>query len=332
MNMKKYVLFILILLSFCSFSYSETVKIKNIARILGQEIYIEGYGLVVGLKGTGDTLKNYSTSKSISEYLKKMGLEVDPTNFQARNSASVIVSAKINPNLKKGVTFDVNVASIFDARSLEGGFLVRTPLKDSNGNVVAFAQGVIVSPKGSIKTTGIIPSGGLLENDLSQSFVKNNKVALVFEGVSPSVVSKVVNVLKNNFAKISIQVVDSSLVEIEIPEEYQGNELEFLSKVMETEVEIVDEAFVVIDQKSSTVVITGDIKLYPLTISYKGMKIVFSEMTSFLEYGEIYTIPSNNLKDFVDTLSKIGVKAEDLIQILLLMKEAGALKARFIVK
>ncbi|MCX8096049.1 MAG: flagellar basal body P-ring protein FlgI [Spirochaetes bacterium] len=324
--------FLLILILILKFSqaYSDTIKVKNISRIVGgEEIQVYGYGLVVGLKGTGDTTKNLPTSQSIVEYLRGFGIEVSHTNFQSRNTASVVVSARIPPNLKRGTLFDVNVSSIFDARSLEGGILVNTPLRDNEGNIVAFAQGAIVTPKGSVRTTGIVPNGGVLLSNYTDNVFEDGKVKIAFENVSPSTVNSVVKLIKENFEGVNVYPTDIYTIEVEIPKAFEGNEIEFVSRIMELEVELIDEAIVVIDQKSSSIVITGNPKVYPVSISYKGMKVEFGDFGNFFERGEVYTIPTNNLRDFVDTLSKLGIKSEDLIQILILMKEAGAIKSRF---
>ncbi|MCX8028550.1 MAG: flagellar basal body P-ring protein FlgI [Brevinematales bacterium] len=311
--------------------YSESLKIKDIARIVGSDsIQVYGYSVVVGLKGTGDTSKNYATSLSIIEHLRKFGIDISHTNIQMRNTAFVLVSARIPSNFKKGTTFDVNVSSIFDARSLEGGFLITTPLKDSEGNVVAYAQGSVITPKGNVKTTGIVPNGGLVSVDLGTSSIDQGSFRLFFENLSPPSINGVIKLLKENFEKINIKVIDVNTLEIEIPQEFQGNEFDFVSRVMDTEVSIPDESFVVIDQRSSSIIITGNPRVYNTSISYKGMRIEFGEL-NFFERGEVYYIPSNYLKDFVDHLSKLGVKSDDLIQILLLMKEAGAIRSRFIV-
>ncbi|MEN2997563.1 MAG: flagellar basal body P-ring protein FlgI [Brevinematia bacterium] len=327
----RYCLVIVLLFITGLLAYSETVKLKEIATVCVGEELIQGYGLVVGLKGTGDSTRNYSTAKTISDHLREFGLDVAPTNFFARNSASVVVSARISRNLREGVSFDVNVSSLFDARSLEGGFLLKTPLKDSEGRIVGFAQGNVTTPKGSVRTTGVVPNGGILVLDLGSEF-ENRVLKISFDNVSPSTVNLAVKSLREKFSGLNVRVVNLSCLEVEVPEEFQGNEFEFIAKLMETEVDVLEEAFVVVDQKSATVVITGDVKLYPVSVSYKGMKVISSEFGTFFESGEIYSIPSTSLKGFVDALSKIGVKAEDLIQILLLMRDAGGIKARFIVK
>ncbi len=329
--MKKYFSLVILLITF-SVSYSETIKVKDVAKILEENIQLQGYGLVVGLKGTGDSLKNISTANRISEHLKELGIDIAPTNFQARNTASVIVSAKIPKNLEKGSSFNVDVSSIFDARSLEGGFLIKTPLKDASGNVVAIAQGNIITPKSGIKTTGIIPDGGITISNLYNDQTSIDKVYLFFETSSPATINNFINKVKEIFNGIEISLLNLKTVKISIPSEFIKNPLDFISKVMDIELDMIEESYVLIDQKSYTIVITGDVKLYPTSISYKGMKITFSDITTFIEGGEIYKIPSTNLKDFVDGLSKIGIKAEDLIQILLLMKEAGSIKSKFIVR
>lgn len=331
--MKAKTLYTLLLIFVTMNASPNTVKIKNISEIyIGEEIQANGYGIVIGLKGTGDSPKNFSTAKSISEYLETLGITINPTNFIARNSASVIVSAKISPMSVKGTTIDVNVASIFDARSIEGGILLKTPLKDNNGRIVAFAQGNIITPKIGSKTSGIIPNGGIVIEDISEDFLKDQKLKLSFKNVSYNTINLAIKKIKENFPNVKINILTSDTIEIEIPNIYRNNEMEFIATIMELEIEITEEEFVAIDSKNNTVVITGNVKLYPVSISYKGMKITFSEFGGFIESGEIFSIPSTDLKEFVDQLSKIGIKSEDLISILLLMKEIGAIKAKFVVK
>ncbi|MGC8964630.1 MAG: flagellar basal body P-ring protein FlgI [Brevinematia bacterium] len=331
--LKKSLPLVLIILIFTSNIYSEKVKIKDISKIVGlDEIQVYGYGIVIGLKGTGDNPKNQTTAENIIKQLKELGVEVIQTNFQTRNIASVIVSGKISPLAKKGITFDVNVSSILDARSLEGGFLISAPLKDNQNNILAFASGSLITPKTGIKTTATIPNGGTLLSNLSSNLFEDNSIKLFFENSSPNTLNKVINALKEQMGNLNIKATDISTLEIEIPEEFKGKEVSFISQIMETEIDLEDEAVIVIDPRNNTLVITGDVRLYNVSIAYKGMKIELSELGGFFESGEIYKIPSNNLSEFISTLSKIGVKAEDLINIISLMKEAGAIKGKLLVK
>jgi len=331
--MKLKTVYLFIFLSLSINSLSETIKIKHISDIyIGEEIQVNGYGVVIGLKGTGDSPKNFSTAKSISEYIESLGISINPTNFIARNSASVIVSARIPPLALKGMSIDINVASIFDARSIEGGILLKTPLKDNEGRIIALAQGNIIVPKSGTKTSGIIPNGGVIVEDISKNFFKDQKLKLSFKNVSHLTINLAIKKIKENFQNVRINFLTPETIEIEIPNEFKGNEIEFIAAIMESEIETLEEEIVAIDSKNNTVVITGNVKLYPMSISYKGMKITFSEFGGLIESGEIYTIPSTDLKEFVDHISKIGIKSEDLITILLLMKEIGAIKAKFVVK
>ncbi|MGC8869946.1 MAG: flagellar basal body P-ring protein FlgI, partial [Brevinematia bacterium] len=192
--LKKSLPLVLIILIFTSNIYSEKVKIKDISKIVGlDEIQVYGYGIVIGLKGTGDNPKNQTTAENIIKQLKELGVEVIQTNFQTRNIASVIVSGKISPLAKKGITFDVNVSSILDARSLEGGFLISAPLKDNQNNILAFASGSLITPKTGIKTTATIPNGGTLLSNLSSNLFEDNSIKLFFENSSPNTLNKVIN-------------------------------------------------------------------------------------------------------------------------------------------
>ena len=309
----------------------ESVKVRDIAKIVGlEEIQVSGYGVVVGLRGTGDNIKNEITRTSIMNYLNNLGINVNSTNISSKNIASVIVTGKISPFSKSGMTFDVNVLSIFDARSLEGGFLLKTLLKDIDGNIVGIAQGTIITPKSGIKTSGNIPVGGIVISNISKNFLQNGKIRLHFDDDSPQVISSFINTLKEQFeeVKITVEVEDLSTVSIEIPESFEGNEIEFISRIMNTEIEYTVTPTIVIDPKNNTLVISGNVSIQPVSISYKGMKIEFSEIGGIMEYGEIYSIPSNQLSEFVQFLFKNGFKSEDIINVISLMKEAGAIKVR----
>jgi flagellar P-ring protein precursor FlgI len=309
----------------------ESVKVRDIAKIVGlEEIQVSGYGVVVGLRGTGDNIKNEITRTSIMNYLNNLGINVSSTNISSKNIASVIVTGKISPFSKSGMTFDVNVSSIFDARSLEGGFLLKTLLKDIDGNIVGIAQGTIITPKSGIKTSGNIPGGGIVVSNISKNFLQNGKIRLHFDDDSPQVISSFINTLKEQFeeVKITVEVEDLSTVSIEIPESFEGNEIEFISRIMNTEIEYTVTPTIVIDPKNNTLVISGNVSIQPVSISYKGMKIEFSEIGGIMEYGEIYSIPSNQLSEFVQFLFKNGFKSEDIINVISLMKEAGAIKVR----
>ncbi len=309
----------------------EKVKVRDIAKIVGlEEIQVSGYGVVVGLKGTGDNIKNEITRTSIMNYLNNLGINVNSTNISSKNIASVIVTGKISPFSKSGMTFDVNVSSIFDARSLEGGFLLKTLLKDIDGNILGIAQGTIITPKSGIKTSGNIPDGGIVISNISKSFLRDGKIRLHFDNDSPQVISRFINALKEQFeeTKITVEVEDLSTVSVEIPKKFEGNEIEFISTIMDIDIEYTTTPTIVIDPKNNSLVISGNVSIQPVSISYKGMKIEFSEVGGIMEYGEIYSIPNNQLSEFVQFLFRNGFKSEDIINVLSLMKEAGAIKVR----
>ncbi len=319
---------------FSFFSFSITVKVKEVANIVGQgEIFVSGYGIVVGLKGTGDNIKNDVTKKSLANYLRNLGIPITTTNFQSKNVASVVVYGKLNPFSKNSGIFDVSVASVMDARSLEGGSLLQTVLKDENGNVVAVAQGDVIVPKGNkTKNVGVIPSGGkMITNFFSLNPLQNgNRLLLYFNSPDLNALYSLKNILLDKFEnKISVDIIDPSTISISVPDEYiAGKYLDFVSEVMETEFETSVMPTIVIDQRSEALVMGGSIKVSPAVISYKGMKIEFAETgITLLESGEIYYIQGNSIADFVDFMYKNGFKAEDIINIIILLNSSGAIKA-----
>lgn len=346
---------------FYSVSPSNAERIKDIADFEGvRENQLIGYGLVVGLDGSGD--KGNATMQGIANMLQKMGLNVKTDDIKAKNTASVMVTANLPPFPKAGTKVDALVSTIGDAKSLQGGTLLLTPLKGPDGKIYALAQGP-VSIGGFIGggtgntvqknhlASGKVPEGVIIEKDLP--FVLGNKGELrVFlkrpDFTTATEIAKVVNEeLKGNYAITT----DPSTVKIGIPNEYKNNVVELITKIESLDVNVDTPAIVVINERTGTVVIGEKVKIAPVAIAHGNLTIEIkteykvSQPSSFApEKAETVVVPKTEvsakeqkasliqvsgvtLGEIVRALNALGVTPRDMISILQALKASGALRA-----
>ncbi len=341
------------------------VKIGNEVEVVGvRQNYLTGYGIVVGLKGTGDGTTSRFTLISIANMLKKMGIYVDPRQVRTKNAAAVIVTASMPPFAKNGMRFDVTVSSLGDAKSLENGVLIRTPLIGPDGKIYAFAQGPVSlgggfseSNKGgrvtkNFPTTGVVLNGGIIERDLPFSFESMKDLTLTLKVPDFTKATKIQNAINNHFGKQIAKAVDATTVKVRFIE---GNDpVEFTSQIMNLEIETDNEPTVVIYERTGTVIMSGDIKIdTPIYVSHgniyvsvlktpvvsqppplsegETVKTEKIETTVVEEEGRIFSIQNPSLKDLVQALNDLGVSPRDLIAIIQAIKNAGKLHAKIII-
>ncbi|WP_457621904.1 flagellar basal body P-ring protein FlgI [Persephonella sp.] len=341
------------------------VKIGNEVEVVGvRQNYLTGYGIVVGLKGTGDGTTSRFTLISIANMLKKMGIYVDPRQVRTKNAAAVIVTASMPPFAKNGMRFDVTVSSLGDAKSLENGVLIRTPLIGPDGKIYAFAQGPVSlgggfseSNKGgqvtkNFPTTGVVLNGGIIERDLPFSFDSMKELTLTLKIPDFTRATKIQNAINNFFGENLAKAVDATTVKVKFPE--GKDPVEFTSQIMNLEIETDNEPTVVIYERTGTVIMSGDIKIdTPIYVSHGNIYVsvlktpVVSqpqplsegetvtaekvETTVIEEEGRIFSIQSPSLKDLVQALNDLGVSPRDLIAIIQAIKNAGKLHAKIII-
>ncbi len=347
---------LLILLLF-ALSFGE--RIKDIASIEGNRInYLQGYGLVVGLRGTGDGKATQFTVKSLANALQKMGIVVDPNRITVRNVAAVFVTAKVPPYAKAGMRFDVSVSSIGDAKSLEGGTLLLTPLRGPDGKIYALAQGQLIvggyEARGrgarqvkNIPTVGRIPNGAILERDLpfDMNVSEVNITLDIPDFTSAKLVQDAIN---KRFGEGTAMAIDSATVKVRIPPGM--NPVDFLAQVENLEVSTSQVAKVVIDGRSGTIVLGGNVKISPVAVAVGSLVVKVKEMPEVsqpppLSGGKTKVVPrteitveeekrrlvplrGSTVQELVDSLNKIGATPREIISVLQAIKEAGALKAK----
>ena len=361
--MKKLIaLFMIILTGFLPIE-AASVRIMDIAHIQGvRENQLVGYGLVVGLPGTGDNSR--STQITNKMLLRNLGTVIEQENYiQKGASAAVIVTANVPPFAKNGDKIDVTVSAMADCKSLEGGVLVQTILKAPNGEAVAVAQGPVSvgginkiaggsSARNAITTTGRIPGGAIVERDIFTEIGDENTITLSIDRSDYTMVSRIAN----SISRIApARAIDGSSVKVEVPAKFQNDRVSFLAILENLEVTPTQErAKVVVNERTGTVVIGADVKLMPAAVAHGNITVTVSTHNDVSQPngfsngatvgfenadieisktpGSLITMPANsNLNDLVTALNSIGVAPIDLISILQALKKSGSLQAELII-
>ncbi len=336
--MKIYKLTSLIIFIFLSVNLNAEipVKVKNICFIDGYKTnQAYGYGLVVGLQGTGDS-KSGLTKNSLKNLLASMGLQEE--NPVIKNTAAVIISATLPPNLRVGEKIDVNVSSVGDAKSLAGGILVQSSLKGGDGLIYIAAQGKISFPSGenarsTVKTAGIIVGGGVVEKEIKPDFVfktSDNKdfIYLVLNNWDYSTADKLIKALKVKLKTSEITLAENGRISITIDNAIPLSE--FISSIENVEVVPETRATIVVNEKDGTIVTGGNVTISEAMVSRRGMLVQIEKSDKKLSASVIKD--SSTVKDLVDSLNAVGANTEDIISILKALKDSGALHAELIIK
>jgi flagellar P-ring protein FlgI len=345
-------------------SIERKVLIRDVASVEGiRDNSLIGYGLVVGLRGTGDKQQTYFTIQTLASVLQRMGVEIPPSvlqsTVQVKNVAAVFVTANLPPFARPGLHLDVIVSSAGDARSLEGGLLLLTPLYAADGQVYAAAQGPLVlggyaagtgtnSKQVNHPTAARIPNGALIERDSSLDLSKLHNFSLLLNEASFTTVEEVASAVNRELGPASAKVVDSRRVEIESPE---GKDLPaVLARIENLEVQVRRKAKVVVNERTGTVVLGQDVRLGAVSILHGSFSVEVSttytaSQSSPGAAGQTEVLPETKVKttesparnvalsegasveELVIRLEAIGATARDVVSILQAIKAAGALEA-----
>ena len=340
-----------------------TVRIMDLTHIKGvRENQLVGYGVVVGLPGTGDNSR--STQITNQMLLRNLGTVIEQENYiQKGASAAVIVTATVPPFAKNGDKIDCTVSAIADSKSLEGGVLVQTILKAPNGEAVAVAQGPLSvgginksaggsSARTAITTTGRIPGGAIIERDIYTEIGDENSITLSIDRSDYTLVSRIAKTISQ---VAPAQAIDGSSVRVEIPAKFINDRVSFLSIIENLEVApTMESAKVVVNERTGTVVIGADVKLLPAAVAHGNITVTVSATNEVSQPnafangatvgfqnadieinktpGSLVTMPANsNLNDLVRALNAIGVAPIDLISILQALKKSGSLQAELVI-
>jgi len=323
-------------------------RIKDIAHIKGLEhIRIQGLGLVAGLQGTGDGTQIIFTIQAMANLLKNFGITVDQNRLRQRNIAMVSVYADIPPFTKRGSFVDIVVSTLGDARSVEGGVLVKAPLYDSNGQLVAFAEGPVTigglnvqgAATQNYAAAGRVVSGAQILIDLQQSYESDNTISLNLNHPDFTTAFRVSNRINEVFGSNSARPIDPATVNVVIQPPYSESDrqVEFISLIEQLTVETDLSARVIINEKTGTVIAGQDVKLAPVLISHGGLTVAIRPPEGAplapVE-GSVVILDhrtGNSVQDLAAALNALQVTPRDLIAIFQALKAHGALKADLII-
>ncbi len=347
-------------------AYAFDVKIGNVANIVGVRTnQLVGYGLVVGLAGTGDGSSEKFTIQSIANMLKKMNITLSDSvvsSLQTKNVAAVMVTATLPPFIKQGDRIDVTVSSIGDAKSLQGGTLIMTPLRAGNGLVYAVAQGPVsiggfnLGGGGGNKvrknhaTAGRIPNGAIVEREVNVDINAKSVITYSLKQPNFTMATEIASSINRFYRKNIAFPQDSGSVRVIVPSLYRGNVVELISQINQLYVKAVSRPVVVLDEKTGTVVVGGDVTVEPISISHGNLtvtiesnktvsqpnalaggktKVVNNKTISVKESKGTFLTFSKGAKvsDLVRALNKAGATPRDMMAIFQAIKAAGALNA-----
>lgn len=344
-------------------SYAATARIKDIVNIEGvRENQLVGYGLVVGLAGTGDSLNNSPfTKQSLQAMLERLGVNTAGENMRTANVAAVMVTANLPPFATQGSRLDVNVAALGDSSSLQGGTLLVTPLLGADGEVYAIAQGSVTingfsaqgdaaSVVSGVPTTGRISSGGLIEREIG--FVLGAQRSLRLSLRNPDLTtSRRVALAINDFIGIPCATPeDPATIRVNLPRNFNGNIVDLLTDIEQLVVETDVSAKIIIDENSGLIVMGKDVRVSTVAVAQSNLTVTIAESPNVvqpnpLSLGVTAVEPrteinvdeagsnlamvreSVSLQELVDGLNALGIAPRDLIAILQAIKASGALQA-----
>jgi flagellar P-ring protein precursor FlgI len=342
---------------------AEPTRLKDLITLEGaRDNQLIGYGLVVGLKGTGDTQLTLFSTQSLANLLKRMGIAVDPAQMQVRDLAAVMVSATLPPFAQPGTRIDATAAAIGDAKSLQGGVLLLTPLKAADGQIYAAAQGPVVTGafiagRGGTTTAvnhptvGRTPEGAIVER-APPSIIPGKQFRLQLRQADFTTAARIADVLNKHYAeKDPVARAESpALIAVNVPASFASRPIEFVADLENLSVESSQRAKVVINERTGTIVAGNDIRISPASIMHGSLTVEIhtkleASQPGPLSQGKTAVTPQVSvsakdepakniilakgatIQELVRALQAIGSTARDVIAILENLRAAGALDA-----
>ena len=343
---------------------AHAARLKDIADIEGvRGNQLFGYGVVVGLNGTGDGSSVEFTTKSLSNMLERLGVRVDPEDIKVSNVAAVMVTATLPPFVRPGTKLDVTLSSLGDAKSLQGGTLIMTPLKAADGNVYAVSQGPVTVGGFAIEsggdtaqknhpTVGTIPEGGTVERSISFDLFQSHRVRIVLRDPDFTTMTRVVRNLNQKLGQPIAKAVDSASVEVPIVGAHKVDPISLVAMLENVEVEQDVGAKVVVNERTGTIIMGEGVRISTVALAHGNLNITIRSETQvsqpepLSETGETEVVTNTDvnvgeesgnlavvggqvsLGQLVDALNGLGATPRDLIAIFTALKRSGALHAQ----
>jgi len=353
----------LVALALATVSAGATSRIKDLANIEGvRQNQLIGYGLVVGLNGTGDTLNNIPfTKQSLQAMLERMGVNIRGATIRTGNVAAVMVTGNLPAFGTQGTRMDVTVSALGDAKNLMGGTLLVTPLLGADGNVYAVAQGSLAiggfqaegqaaSVTRGVPTVGRIANGAIIEREIEFALNRLPNVRLALRNADFTTAKRIAAAVNDFLGVKTAEPIDPSTVQLTIPAEFKGNVVAFLTEIEQLQVDPDLAAKIIIDERSGIIVMGRDVRVATVAVAQGNLTVTISETPQVSQpapfsRGRTVVVPRTNvgvveegkklalvhegvsLQQIVDGLNALGIGPRDLIAILQAIKAAGAIQA-----
>jgi flagellar P-ring protein precursor FlgI len=362
--MKKVLLIFCVLLSGLA-SVAEAARLKDIADIEGvRGNQLVGYGLVVGLNGTGDGKVEF-TVKSISNMLEKLGVRVNPENIKVKNVAAVVITADLPPFARPGTKLDVAISSLGDAKSLQGGTLIFSPLKGADGNTYAVAQGSVMlggfavseggdSAQKNHPTVGTIPEGAVVERSIPFDLFQSKRVRIVLRESDFTTMVRLVDAINQKLGQPAATALDSASVEVPLVGRFQSDPVTLMAVLEQVEVDQDVGAKVIVNERTGTIIMGESVTIGRVALAHGNLNITIRSETGVsqpnpLAQGQTAVVTNTDINvgeekkalrivggevtlgDVVKALNALGATPRDLISIFTALKRAGALHAELVI-
>ena len=309
---------------------ANAARLKDIANIRGVRTnQLVGYGVVVGLAGTGDSKTEY-TNKSVIRMLDKLGMKLGSGQASTANVAAVLVTATLPSFARAGNKMDVTVNSLGDASSLKGGTLIQTPLRAADQQTYVVAQGPVLvghSQTGVHQTVARVPNGGMIERDTGGEFANRKMFRLTLINPDFTTAARVAKKINMDLAGKYATALDGATVDVLSPGSYEGKGVELLALIESVDVEPDAKARVIVNEKTGTVIIGNGVKISAVAISHGDLTLQVGGTKKKGGKKVMLLKESVSVGDVVNAMNRIGVSPRDLITILENIKAAGALQA-----
>lgn len=339
-----------------------SVRLKDVAKVQGvRNNQLMGYGLVVGLNGTGDSNKMTQTIQSIGNMMREYGVGFDTNGFKPKNVAAVIVTATLPPFVREGDSIDITVSSMGDAKSIQGGTLLQTPLKAGNGNVYAVAMGAVstggfTAGRGSstaqknFPTVGTTPNGAIVERSVDDDdLAPNGTLSWSLTKSDFTTANRIAQAINAQYGGIA-KAANPGRVDVIVPAYYRNNIVGFIANMEDLIVTPDNIAKVVVNERTGTIVMGGDVSVDTIAVTQGGITVDIGTNYDVIQpppfsHGNTVVVPNDgvnvtdqkgssivlpataNVNDIVGALNSVGATPRDIISILQAIKAAGALHA-----
>jgi flagellar P-ring protein precursor FlgI len=336
-------------------------RLKELVEVQGtRDNSLLGYGLVVGLTNTGDTDQVLFTMQSVAGMLGRLGVRVDPRDVRSRNVAAVMVTAKMPTYSRAGSTIDITVSAMGNARSLQGGTLLMTPLSGADGQAYAVAQGPVqvggfdvngglASIRKNTPTSGTIPGGATVEKAVTPTLTGGTLI-LRLKRADFTNAARIAAAIGTATSPSAAKAIDAAAIEVTIPESEKAAPVGFLAKLEALTIDVDYRAKVVVSERTGTIVMGENVKLRPAAVSHGSLRIAISNQFAVSQpnafaRGQTVVLPSqqaaideqnkaavsmpaaSSVDDLVKALNAIGAPPRDLVSILQALKSVGSLDA-----